>query len=395
MVKTGTVWSGLIVTNDATGALATPSVGPAGVLYVDGTANAASVTISGANPYKWQVTLPALTVGQCVSLYITATIATIATASVVAEDVADTVALSDVSTAVADVPTVTEFNARTLVAADYTVVSDLGTVQTGDAYARLTGTVEPAIADVPTVAEFNARTLVAANYFDPATDTVARVTLVDTTTTNTDMVAAAPTVSQIDTELTSSHGSGSWSSGSLGGGARTVLITVNNGADPLENAKIRLTQGVETYVGETDASGQVTFNVDDATWVVAITKAGYTYTGTTLVVDGDETPAYSMTAVSFSVSDPGKSTGWVYCYNYDGEIESAVTIQVQQTATPEIDSYAFDTTVYSGTSDEVGLVEFTGLWIGATYQARRASGAWHSFVVPNAASFALPVMLGR
>ncbi len=44
------------------------------------------------------------------------------------------------------------------------------------------------IADIPTVAEFNARTLVAANYFDAATDTVANVTLVATTTTNTDMV---------------------------------------------------------------------------------------------------------------------------------------------------------------------------------------------------------------
>lgn len=43
------------------------------------------------------------------------------------------------------------------------------------------------IADLPTVSEFNARTLVAASYFDPAADAVASVTLVDTTTTNTDM----------------------------------------------------------------------------------------------------------------------------------------------------------------------------------------------------------------
>jgi len=43
------------------------------------------------------------------------------------------------------------------------------------------------IADLPTVAEFNARTLVAASYFDPTADAVASVTLVATTTTNTDM----------------------------------------------------------------------------------------------------------------------------------------------------------------------------------------------------------------
>jgi hypothetical protein len=42
--------------------------------------------------------------------------------------------------------------------------------------------------DGPTNAEMEARTLVAASYFDPAADAVADVTLVATTTTNTDMV---------------------------------------------------------------------------------------------------------------------------------------------------------------------------------------------------------------
>jgi len=78
-----------------------------------------------------------------------------------------------------DPPTNTEMEARTLVSADYTIVSDLGTVQTAD------HTV--AIADIPTVAEFEARTLVSADYVVVG-DTLARVTLVDTTTTNTDMV---------------------------------------------------------------------------------------------------------------------------------------------------------------------------------------------------------------
>ena len=97
-VKTGASWSGLLVTLDATGAKATPSVGPAGVLYVNGVADGASVTISGSNPYKWSVTLPALSAGDSVSMYITATIATIATASIVAEDQADTKLVSNIIT---------------------------------------------------------------------------------------------------------------------------------------------------------------------------------------------------------------------------------------------------------------------------------------------------------
>ena len=71
---------------------------------------------------------------------------------------------------------------RTLAAADYTIVADLGTVQSADHTAG--------IADIPTVAEFEARTIVAANYVVVG-DTLARVTLVDTTTTNTDLVTAA------------------------------------------------------------------------------------------------------------------------------------------------------------------------------------------------------------
>jgi hypothetical protein len=46
-------------------------------------------------------------------------------------------------------------------------------------------TTQTAIADVPTVAEFEARTLAAADYFDPAADTVANVTTVGSVTTTT------------------------------------------------------------------------------------------------------------------------------------------------------------------------------------------------------------------
>ena len=95
MLKSGQRWAGLIVCKDGGGALLAPTVGPAGTLYVNGVANAATVTITGSNPYRWYVNLPALTVGDCVSMYITATIDGVATADVVREDVVDTLWLSD------------------------------------------------------------------------------------------------------------------------------------------------------------------------------------------------------------------------------------------------------------------------------------------------------------
>ncbi len=95
-VKTGGAWAGTFVCKDATGALSTPSVGPAGTVYVDGVANAATVTITGSNPYKFSVTLPTLTAGQRVDLYITATISSVATAAIIASEQADTALVSEV-----------------------------------------------------------------------------------------------------------------------------------------------------------------------------------------------------------------------------------------------------------------------------------------------------------
>ena len=88
-----------------------------------------------------------------------------------------------------------------------------------------------------------------------------------------------------------------------GTGARTVTITVNDGSTVLQNARVRLTEGANTYTGLTNASGVVTLNVDDATYTVAITKIGYSYAGTTLVVDGTEAVTYSMTTISVTPPD--------------------------------------------------------------------------------------------
>ncbi len=63
--------------------------------------------------------------------------------------------------------------------------------QTGDSFIRIGSpagvSIAADIADTPTTSELNARTLLAAEYFDPAADTVANVTTVATCTTNTDM----------------------------------------------------------------------------------------------------------------------------------------------------------------------------------------------------------------
>lgn len=90
---------------------------------------------------------------------------------------------------------------------------------------------------------------------------------------------------------------------SVGGiGARTITVTVDDGTDPVEGATVRLSKGAESYTQRTDVTGQCTFNVDDGTWAVSITRPGYQFAGATLIVDGNESETYSMIANSGAVS---------------------------------------------------------------------------------------------
>ena len=190
---------------------------------------------------------------------------------------------------------------------------------------------------------------------------------------------------------------------STGTGARSVTITVNDGTTGLENAKVRVTQGAESHTSSTNASGVVTFSLDDATWTVAITKAGYTFTPTTLVVNetlvvnGTETQTYSMTAVVTPSSAPGQVTGYLYCYDENGAVESGVTVYLQMTAVADATGVAYDRTSRSGTSSATGLVTFTGLFTGGTYSVWRDKGRAESVTIPAAAvdPYELPSVMGN
>ena len=113
MIKTGQLIAGSFATVTSTGALTAATGTPAGTLYVAGVANGASVTITGANPYKWSVTLPTLVAGDVVQVYITATVSAIATGGFVFEEVADTLILSDGVTLANDAITSAKFDEST------------------------------------------------------------------------------------------------------------------------------------------------------------------------------------------------------------------------------------------------------------------------------------------
>ena len=80
-----------------------------------------------------------------------------------------------------------------------------------------------------------------------------------------------------------------------GNGARTVTTTVNYGGSPLDSAKVHYKKGTKSFLQTTNPNGQCTHNLDDGKWAVEITLSGYSFTQTTLTVNGNETQTYSMT----------------------------------------------------------------------------------------------------
>jgi len=134
-------------------------------------------------------------------------------------------------------------------------------------------TLDTLIKDIPTNAEL-ATALAAAddavlsavaalNDFDPAADTVAHVTLVDTTTTNTDMVAAAPSAASIADAVWDEASTGHTDAGKAGAQVWTDLDAVLADTNELQtNQGNWLTAtgfstldaaGVRTAVGMADA----------------------------------------------------------------------------------------------------------------------------------------------
>jgi hypothetical protein len=187
--------------------------------------------------------------------------------------------------------------------------------------------------------------------------------------------------------------------GSSGSGARTVTVTVDDGVTVLENATVRLTEGANTFTGLTNASGVVVFSLDDATYTVSISKAGYTFTPTTKIVNGTEADTYSMTAVTITAPpNASTTTGTMTVYDEQGSVESGVTITVQVIDGPGTAGIGYDSTEWAATSNGSGVVEFAGIILGARYKIWRGTSKpeAQTFTAPTTGtSFDLAEVIGR
>lgn len=152
-------------------------------------------------------------------------------------------------------------------------LTDLGGMSTG-MKAEVNAEADTALTDYdgPTNTEMIARTLLSANYFDPAADAVANVTLVATTTTNTDMVGTNSALLAASINLT--------------GGAVDTVTTVTNQVTVND---ILTTQMTESYAVDGTAPTQA-----QALFLIQQVLTEFAINGTTTTIkklDGSTTAA--------------------------------------------------------------------------------------------------------
>jgi len=244
-----------------------------------------------------------------------------------------------------------------------------------------------------------------------AGDTVARVTLVDTTTTNTDMRGTdnAPTVAQIDTELSSTHGDDSWMTVDNGLGATAVTVTVTDGTDPIKDigVTIRNTAGTVISAGPlaTDVDGEAIFYLADGDYL-ALPQSRYLYTGGSTALTVASTPLAVTCEMTVALIPASTSPDLcaVYTYLRDaqgnllGDGVGSMTVKGVPTTTPAVSgtSVIGHATTDTATTNSAGLVELE-LIRGEEYTIEVIDGLASTLLtvtVPDAASYNITEELG-
>jgi hypothetical protein len=218
-------------------------------------------------------------------------------------------------------------------------------------------------------------------------------------------ISGGASVDDIAARIIADHGAGSYVATGGGTGAYTVTVTVTDEDDnPLQNATVRVSDGVTPATGMTDVNGNAVFGLDAATYTVAVTKAGYSFTPTTRTVTGDESGTLTDDLVMARVvppepSAPNQSVGSLTTFDGQGNVLGNVTIyfRIKSAATD-----SFRNAPFAVASGDNGVLngEFQR---NSDYEGKRTTSRlelrndddWIAFTVPDADSFDLPAVLGN
>lgn len=182
-----------------------------------------------------------------------------------------------------------------------------------------------------------------------------------------------------------------------GTGARTVTITVRDpSAVAIQNATVRISRTGESFALQTNASGVAVFSLDDATWTVAITATGFSFSPVSLAVSANVSQTYTMTAAGGGVtpSEPPLCTGFWTVYGVNGTIQAGAQVSIQASSPPAGSTgIVMEDAVRTATADNNGVVQFSNLIKGSVYVVWR-TGSSRKFNITVPANAGNTVALG-
>lgn len=94
-------------------------------------------------------------------------------------------------------------------------------------------------------------------------------------------------------------------------------------------------------------------------------------------------------------SDPGKRTGYLVCYDQNGDVESGVAVECWCVYAPNT-GLALDSQIRTATSDVDGVVQFANMIVGAKYRVKRGdnSQVYNVEVATGTGAFAINSIVG-
>lgn len=173
-----------------------------------------------------------------------------------------------------------------------------------------------------------------------------------------------------------------------GTGTNTVTITVTDTGNPIEGAQIKMTKGLETFSCETNVSGVATLNLNNGTYVLAVTASGYSYLGSEPSISADTDISVEMdeTAIPYP-SSPTQITAYGTTMDAAGNVEEGIVVQFELMIPTTAGIYGRE--VLTATSDENGLVTIE-LLKNANYRFKRSERIpWKSISTGDGDSFDL------
>lgn len=186
-------------------------------------------------------------------------------------------------------------------------------------------------------------------------------------------------------------------SGSPLTGPHTITITVTDGTDPLEGARVSMTKGADTESKLTSVAGVAVFTVETGTWTRRVKLTGYSGVTADIVVTATAAATVALTPIGITPSvDPATTTGYQTMFDAAQVEEPGAILTVQLLRGPTGTGAGYDTGVRYLTADMNGLVQVPGMVKGGVYLIYRGKKTLTEYLVPSdaAATWAITSVAG-